>query len=111
MLVGTELGVSQQSIVAADLDGDGHQDLAIGDPELLIDGQSVSAVHLLYGGADRLSGSVSLLERAVTWVGRAGEAGGVGHSIATGDVNDDGANDLVVAAPSRLRAYVLLGPR
>lgn len=111
-LLGTAVGSHGASIRTAELDGDGEPDLAILDPQMVIDDQSVGGVHVLYG-AGRLSGAVSLLEQSATWVlGEDESLDGqpIPTSIATGDLDGDGIDDLAVAVPGVRHIYVVFGP-
>lgn len=111
-LVGTEVGSSDTSIRTADLDGDGQSDLAIRDPQMFIDDHTFGGIHVLFGSG-RLSGAVSLLEQSATWVlGEDDDLDGqpVPTSIATGDLDGDGLDDLAIAVPGVARIYVLFGP-
>ncbi|WP_322890711.1 MULTISPECIES: VCBS domain-containing protein [unclassified Yoonia] len=75
-----------------DLDDDGLADLAIGSSSLFAGQVTVT---LSGGGTITLSG---------------GEfGGGVGTSISAGDLNGDGIDDLIIAAPDAREVYVLFG--
>ena len=90
------------ALAAGDLDGHGHDDLAIGAPGQDI-GQATNAGEVLVvgGSANGLAPASSRLVRA----GKSGVAGRserddvFGTSLAIGDVNGTGTADLVVGAP------------
>jgi hypothetical protein len=85
------------SVAAADFDGDGFDDLAVGVP-----GEEGSgALQVVMGSA----GALNYAENAI-WLqgdlpgGSASEAGDrFGHSLAAGDFDGDGYQDLAVGAP------------
>ena len=84
-----------------DVNGDGYDDVAIGAPAMadVISGSgelvSVGAVFVYYGSANGLSNTPNAMLQPSTAV-----AGALfGFSIAGGDVNADGKNDIIVGAP------------
>lgn len=84
---------------AGDFNGDGFDDLAIGLPyESLSGGDIAGAVHVLYGGAAGLS-----VEGTQFWTQDSQGIGdavdpfdGFGWSLAAGDFNGDGVDDLAI---------------
>jgi hypothetical protein len=88
-----------QALAAGDFDGDGYDDLAIGVPDEDI-GTVVDAggVQVMYGTAGGLAAA-----RNKIWYqeGTAAETGDqYGGSVATGDFDNDGYDDLAVGVPS-----------
>jgi hypothetical protein len=82
------------SNVAADFDGDGVPDLAVGVPG---ENAAAGAVNVLYGTGGGLSGTGSQL---FDQVGSAVEQlDTFGSALAAGDFNQDGFPDLAAAAP------------
>jgi hypothetical protein len=84
-----------------DVNGDGFDDVAIGAPALVdvIAGTgtlaSVGAVFVYYGSGSGLPVTPSAMLQPTTAV-----AGALfGYSIAGGDINNDGKNDIIVGAP------------
>jgi hypothetical protein len=76
-----------------DVNGDGHLDVAVGEPGYLGDPGSLGSVSLYRGMA-------GLPDTTPTWVVSDGQGGShFGISIAYADVNGDGDSDLVVGAP------------
>lgn len=96
-----------------DLDGDGHQDLAIS--ALGVNG-SAGAVYALSGSKFTPSSSLQALNEAGNLIINGGIAGGrAGMTIMTpGDVNGDGYQDFLITAPQAGngtgQSYLLFGP-
>lgn len=84
----------------ADLDGDGLGELVLGAPAFSAEGTTgEGAVMLLYGGADRWAGTLSLGEADARLEGGTAD-GGLGLAVAAGaDLDGDGYADLVAGAP------------
>jgi len=91
--------------VPSDFNGDGYSDLAIGVPWEDVQGQTnAGAVNVVYGSANGLTTTDNELLRPGKDV--QGVIGGApvadsewGSSLATGDFNGDGYDDLAVGAP------------
>lgn len=92
------------SLIAGDFDGDGMDDLAVGVPEENLSiWPGAGEVDVLYGADDGLSevGVQRWSEAEVpALVGAGGSPDHFGESLATGDFNDDGAQDLVIGIPN-----------
>lgn len=100
------------SITAAgDLNGDGYDDVIVA---AAAPGDGAGAVYVVYGGADRSSGTVDLARVAAgdggfALTGRTAH-GNAGVSVtALGDVDGDGVADVLVGAPGAGEAYIVSG--
>ncbi|MBI2565744.1 MAG: FG-GAP repeat protein [Candidatus Schekmanbacteria bacterium] len=91
-----------RSVAAADFDGDGFDDLAVGIPGQLVDGaEDAGAVAVLYGQACGLSsaGNQRWTQNSpgIAGVSEAGDL--LGASLAAGDLIGDGSADLAIGIP------------
>ncbi|MEI5102630.1 FG-GAP repeat protein [Streptomyces sp. PmtG] len=86
----------------SDFNGDGHEDVLTGAPNATVGGhQGAGLVTVQYGSAHGIdTTNVVRLSEESTGGDGAPEAGdGFGTTVATGDLNTDGYDDAVVAAP------------
>lgn len=85
-----------------DLNGDGYDDVVIGNPYATVDGKAeAGSITVLFGGADKRigSGSGRVLTQA-SIPGSAVEAGDhFGWSVSTGNVNYKGCTNVLVGSP------------
>jgi hypothetical protein len=91
------------SLVAGDFNGDGHEDLAIGEPGNGGGELGDGAVHVLYGARHRLTTRHDRVftQRSSGIAGDGSQQGdSFGYAVAAGDFNGDGRDDLAVTAPN-----------
>lgn len=103
---GNEFGAA---LASGDFDGDGYDDLAIGIPGQTISNRiSAGAVQVMPGGpAGLIEKSSKIFSQDTLGVPDVSEAGDrFGSVLATGDVNGDGYDDLVVGVPDEDRENV-----
>ena len=90
------------SLASADFDSDGFYDLAIGVPGDAVDGaDAAGSITVLYGSKSGLSaGGDQIWHQNITGIfGTAGAGDRFGATLAVGDFDRDGFDDLVVGAP------------
>jgi hypothetical protein len=91
------------ALAAADFNGDGYDDLAIGVPwDDFGSVANAGSVHILYGSGSGLtdSGDQVFSQDTTAVEGVAEEDDAFGESLAVGDLNCDGYADLVVGVPN-----------
>jgi len=91
-----------ESLAVGDFDGDGHDDLAVGAPfDSIGEWSYAGSVSVFYG----FSGGLSISNDKVWHRGRKGVHGALqayanfGHSLAAGDFDGDGHDDLAIGVP------------
>jgi hypothetical protein len=105
------------SLAHGDFNGDGYADLAVGIPGEDVGTKADSgAVAVIYGSSVGLKASAAgdgtgrtdqLWHQNVADVDETAEAGdSFGHSVAAGDVNGDGYDDLVVGVPDESQGTI-----
>jgi hypothetical protein len=92
------------SLVAADFNGDGRDDLAIGangEKVGLLGPDEAGAVNIMYGSASGLtkSGAFEMVQEDVGVANNSEEGDRFGQALAAGDFNGNGRADLAIAAP------------
>ena len=85
---------------ATDLDDDGFDDLVLSGSGNDAAGVGAGAVYVLYGGDDRLRGTVGLADADAKLVGAPGDVAGFRLDRA-GDLDGDGSQGLVIGATAQ----------
>lgn len=90
------------SLAVGDMDGDGYDDVAVGSPgEAIGSTKKAGLVHVFSGGSNGISGNRSkAIHQGSPGIPGAVEAyDNFGLSLAAGDLNDDGNEDLAIGVP------------
>ena len=90
------------AIAGGDLNGDAHGDLAVGVPAETVGTTTAGAANVVYGSATGLtSAGNQFWSQNSAEIKDAAEAGDrLGAAVATGDIDADGDDDLILGAPS-----------
>jgi len=104
------------AVTAGDVNGDGYSDVAIGAPSYQGAAGAEGAAFVFLGGPSGIPTATTLASAYANVVAGSPAIAGLGYSVALGDVNGDGYQDLLVGAPSsgathanEGTAYVSLG--
>ncbi|HYV85411.1 MAG TPA: FG-GAP-like repeat-containing protein [Patescibacteria group bacterium] len=110
---GGQSGFGTSVASAGDVNGDGFDDIIVGEPRFVM--YQADGIHVRWTGQAYLYlGSASGPASMPAWIGHAGQLSLFGFSVASaGDVNGDGYADVIVGAPAdypaSAAAYVYLG--
>lgn len=97
-------------LAKGDYNGDGYDDLVITSPYYSTDkGKNVGKIEIYFGGKNfRALFADPTTKPDLTYLGVTG-GGELGTSFASGDINGDGIDDLIMGAPGERAVYVVYG--
>lgn len=100
-----------ETLAAGDFDGDGYDDLAVGVPteDVDVSGSTVNnagAVNVLYGSSAKLQAEASQFWYQSNLMDMSEEGDRFGNSLAAGDFDGDGYDDLAIGSPYEDEAAV-----
>lgn len=98
------------ALASGDFDGDGIDDLAIGVPRDTVGGVPAGGVNILYGTVDGPSGiGAQLWTQETPGIGGTPSNDRFGSTLATGDFDRDGYDDLAIGVPRDWIGRVMAG--
>ena len=96
---GDQLG---SSVASGDINGDGYDDLVlgaeVGDGHSGAPRNAAGEVAVIYGSSTIMTDVDLATEPGVAFIYGASEGAGLGHAVATGDLNGDGYDDIIAGA-------------
>lgn len=99
------------SLLSADIDNDGYEDIIIGAEGADVSGLTNAGIVYIVYGYDMTQSVIRLgsYSGAITEILGPKENGGLGSSLAVGDINDDYFNDIIIGAKGSDEVYIIYG--
>ncbi|MCG8373018.1 MAG: T9SS type A sorting domain-containing protein, partial [Balneolales bacterium] len=114
-----EFGRFARSIASGDVNGDGIDDIIAGTPHVDLEGDYITqgAAYVLFGKSTSFSSVIEISDLGFSapgfvLAGQSGRSDNTGYGVASGDINGDSIDDIIVSAsyaPDYGMVYVVFG--
>lgn len=97
--IGQRMGAGWSVDIAGDLNGDGLDDIAIGEPENYEGGNNAGQTYIIFGKETNWTRDLDLGNADASYLGESAYDNSGYYVVGAGDLNLDGYDDLLIGAP------------